>query len=261
MKKLSVILAAILAVLTLASCVAADKTQVSNDPLPNGDVSPTSTEEMVETETPTPIPTPPPSADELFYIDYMNSNRWLEDYVPRGGEEVEPQDLADYKIKRYTVFDLDGDGVEELLFSAVGEWGDASYIFCRRTEDGVEQLLQGYVSSGTVGGETVEILFDTTTDEYVLCMCGWASGFGGMTRWIYVYDYVGGVVTPRTSVSMSTYTSENYELEELEDPLVYAGENDMYTTYGIDGERVTIEEWQAANHYAGVDGTPYSIWD
>jgi len=190
---------------------------------------------------------------ELLYAEYMDSSQWQSDYVPLDEYEL---DISDFTITDFKIFDLDGNGILELLIHAeisddIGPNGpERRDFFCTIKDNQVIQLLSTYSSSGTIGGDEISFCYDTETQIHIVCKKGHAGGFGGIASWHNVYALSDGILTEILSYSMITQVESNYIDGELDNPSLYylsdsilMGES-TFTVYEVNDEQVPVEIYE-----------------
>jgi tetratricopeptide (TPR) repeat protein len=209
--------------------------------------------------------TPQPTAEsilltladyEKIYTQYMDSKQWQVDYEPQ--DEYESTDMADYKITAHKIFDLDGNGIPELWFHAeasdefAGPRGpERRDFFCAIQDSRVIQLLSGYISGGSIGGDEISILYDTEEQTHVVCKTGYAGGFGGSMSWIETYHYADGIISKDMGYSVLTQIASNYADGELDDPNLYyedsgmtVGNEPTFTVYKVNDVQVKRDVYE-----------------
>jgi len=193
---------------------------------------------------------------EKIYLQYMESAQWKNDYEPQ--DEFEPADMTDYTITAYRIFDLDGNGIPELWFCAeapdtfAGPRGpERRDFFCAIEDSLVKQLLSGYISGGTMGGDEITVKYDTEKQNHVICKTGYAGGFGGVMSWLEIYDFSGLSIVKTMQYSQISQTASNYSDGELDKPDLYYpftditwGNEAAYTVYRINGGQVSKEAYE-----------------
>ncbi len=165
---------------------------------------------------------------EGVYLDFMQSDEWAKGTDGYG----EAYDISGIGINAYKIFDFDGNGTPELWlealdYSGIRPWGiSALYTIEDST---VRNLLLGYQSGGTIGGEYLVIRFDTQTARHVIALEGYAGGFGGSAASSRYYDYQDGELTEIGSTS-----------------IINDGESGT-TEYKINGTVVSAEAYEAVS--------------
>lgn len=127
-------------------------------------------------------------------------------------------------------------------------------------DDTLKWLLTADRSNGTIRGDYVCLWRDNVTGDVLLGTSGAAGGFGGYAGYSHVYTYEDGCMREVFSDEVVSQVLGNYNDEDLEkEPhLFYNDANEPYnsktiweaeiaTEYLVNDDRVTYEEYQAAN--------------
>ena len=177
----------------------------------------------------------PSGVDEVaLYEKFIQSRQWA------AGEADLPADIT-----AYTIFDFDGDGIQELWLEAYDETGPqksgiSGFYSIKNAQ--VEQLLRGTLSGGSIGGEEIVICYDTVTEKHLIGLDGFYGGFDGSAHSSVYYEYKKGDLHQAISGLMLSQAKENYSAEELEDEALYYVESNEFknyiTVYEVDDVRV-----------------------
>ena len=194
---------------------------------------------------------------ERIYTEYMESTQWQDEYEPQ--DEYE-SDITDFKITTFKIFDLDDNGIPELWFHAessneLGPGRPARRdIFCTIEGSNVIQLLSGYISGGSMGGEEITVYYDTKALAHVICKEGHAGGFGGSAEWTEVYDFSNGSITEVIQYQSINQIASNYVDGELDNSGWYypsdreIGGEALFIVYYVDGEQVQKETYDRVSN-------------
>ena len=199
MKKLLYLLAAGLFLTGLAACAAKPEEPAST--------TVTTSAEINETE---------------LYEEFLESREWA--LMEDGAGDLSEWD---FELAAQKIFDFDGDGVDELWIEASEPGGFDLFSGLYTIESAqVKELLSGYVTGGSIGGNCVVAYYDTQTQQHIVSLVGYAGGIGG-----------GGGVRYGTY-----YEYENGQLREVLDLKLESlyGREPVYT---VNGEQVTEEKY------------------
>jgi len=125
------------------------------------------------------------------YYEFMRSDEWKK-YMAGDGNTYIDEEL---EYLEYILVDIDGNGIKELwLKSKV--WGSIfphsiSGIYTISENGTVEKIISGYETGGSIGGDWVDIAYDSETDSYLPALHGHVGGFGGNGTYD-VYYTIGG---------------------------------------------------------------------
>ncbi|MDR1704609.1 MAG: hypothetical protein LBS19_07985 [Clostridiales bacterium] len=195
----------------------------------------------------------PPVYYENLYNGFAESLEWAD------GSELEDwgTDITSLEITRFEIMDLDGDSVPELLMDAFtgGETRNGGMSGLYRIDGSeVVQLLEGFLTGGSLGGDYIRHCTDTWAAEPMIALTGRAGGFGGTASWSEFYAFRDGELAKITEIFQMEQQRQNYGEDELTDPgLYYTDENgspedtDYITIYEVDGERVAAEDYAIVN--------------
>jgi hypothetical protein len=189
-----------------------------------------------------------------IYENFLKSKEWRK---VKQGEE--PFEIDSVEVESKKIFDFDSNGIPELWFIAKTS-GEASMGkeeisgFCTITDNKVKILLSGYISGGTIGGDSVDIRFDKKTSEHVVGLTGYAGGFGGNMSWANYYSYKTGTLNQIIQFSQMSQIDEQYDDKELQDPALYyiekenpfksSGAKSYITIYKVNDKQITKEVYQ-----------------
>lgn len=248
MKKLLSFVLIITFVLSLAACASVetggddkDKTYSTSSPK-DTNVSDTNdgTETEPEAETEPPIVDAAGREEEIY-------EKWLLD--GNYDKLLEGSKMQAKGNKTYAhLEDLNGDGVRDLYFTSTNGAGIMTYIIT---------IYDGRVSCAGAKNynyrEKFEIKTDTQTGKLVVTADGYSSQTASSPyseRSFVVYDFVGGTLTPRTTVcryNLDPSVSGADELAKMQSETEYytrTGSN--YFWWKIDGRYVSDDEYVAA---------------
>jgi len=211
MKKCTCLLAAGLLLLSLTACAAKPE-----------EPAPTTTATTVATAAETNDIGEEPGEAEL-YEAFIESRQWT--FMEDGAGDLSEWD---FELTARKMFDFDGDGVDELWIEASepGGFDKFSGFYC--IEDAqVKELLTGYITGGTIGGDEVAMYYDTQTKQHLAGLSGYAGGFGGNASYGTYYECENGQLREVLSLEMeSMFDSE--------------------PVYTVSGKQVTEEEYELA---------------
>lgn len=165
---------------------------------------------------------------EQMYNDFVNSGSWRTYESSFEGRNLSVNDCT---VKYSNIFDLDGDGIPELLLYA-----EAPYIgprimsasgFYTIKSGKIVPLLIGSTCGGTLGGETISLAEESGTGKLYVGSFGSVGGFGGTGAYISIYDYAGGNLSLHTEYKCTEYNNSSLGTNE----------------YKIDSVNVTKEEY------------------
>ena len=215
MKKIIYLLAAALFLIGLAACAA----QPQETPMTAGTTPPRTASASPSTTVTTAVEI----QDAGLYEAFLASKQWklMEDGA---GDLVE----WDFELTAHKIFDFDGDGVDELWLEASEPGGFDKFSGFYAIEDAqVKELLSGYITGGSIGGDEVAMFYDTQTKQHLVSVVGYAGGFGGNASYGTYYEYKNGHLREVLDLKLESL----FEREPV---------------YEIDGEQVTEAEYNQA---------------
>jgi|GEM_PF-5832318 len=213
MKKVIVILVAGLLLIRLAACVSKPKE-------PDSTTNPTTVTTAAE------ITEAKKSSDAGPYEAFLKSGQWA--LLQDGAWDLLERD---FELTAYKVFDFDGDGVDELWLEASKSDGfDKHSGFYTIENAQIKELLSGYLSSGSSGGDYVAMYYDAQTQQHLAGLVGNTNGFDRFAIYGTYYEY------------------KNGQLREVLDLTLTSGyeEIDSETVYTVNGKQTTEEEHNQA---------------
>ena len=175
--------------------------------------------------------------DRAIYLECLESGAWRELLE---SEDTPLSYLEYYDISATTMFDLDGNGVFELLFEAYVEGGvrpeGVSGMFSIMDGE-VITLLSAAESGGSIGGDRLLFHYDTKTNKDVVEHSAYAGGFGGYSSYGLFLDYSGGEFSMLMSYEVLTMFND---LEETVKEFAALYDNYYVTREDGDISEVTV---------------------
>lgn len=192
---------------------------------------------------------------DVAYNEFLNSNKWRKINLYNEGES----EINSVEIVAQKIFDFDDNGIPELWFVAKtpgnkdSSKGEEISGFCTIDNNKVKILLKGYISGGTIGGETINILYDKEMSQHVIALIGYSRGFNGNMAWGEYYSLNNGLFDKVAQISQISQVGNQYEDIELQDPKLYyvekespleSSDDEKYiTVYKVNEKQVSIEEF------------------
>lgn len=182
-------------------------------------------------QTDTASSEPEQSPDYVSMLrEYAESGAWKNDCDPNTeiGSPASCNDLS------YSIFDLDSNGIPEMLIYATapemsGPRVMSASSFCVISDGQVKTIESGSTSGGTIGGSTVGLCEEKTTGRLMIYKNTYTGGFGGNASGYSVYSFYNSVLTQELNVSQITYMDTSLGSDE----------------YTINGQSSTMEETSA----------------
>ena len=187
-----------------------------------------STPEVSEPET-------QPVDYEQMYNDFINSGTWRTYDNAFDGRDVS---VNDCNIENTSIFDLDGNGVPELLLYAtaknMGPQLMSVSAFYTIVDNHIVTLLVGSTCGGTLGGETVSLAEENGTGSLYVGSFGHIGGFGGTGGYTSIYTYSNSTLYLYTNYTATEYQNSSMGTNEYKVNSVnvsreeYFAESDKY---------------------------------
>lgn len=138
--------------------------------------------------------------------EYAESGAWKTDCDP-GTEIGDPSSCNDLS---YNIFDLDGDGVPEMLIYATAPELSGPRImsassFCVISNNSVVTIESGSTSGGTIGGTTVGLCEEKSSGRLMIYKSSYTGGFGGNASGYDFYSYSNSSLVNELSTYQVTY--------------------------------------------------------
>ena len=174
------------------------------------------------------LPTTVTAAAEIseaeLYEEFIASREWT--LMEDGAGDLSEWE---WELTARKIFDFDGDGVDELWIEASEPGGFDKFSGFYTVEDAkVKELLFGYITGGTIGGDEVAMCYDTQTQQHLVGLAGYTGGFGGGAHSTTCYEYKTGQL--REVLSMEELSMHGSETE-----------------YTVNGAQVTEDEYNQAH--------------
>jgi hypothetical protein len=192
-----------------------------------------------------------PSQKEIDIYDNLFSDKdaWQSTANP-GGPADSIIEYPDFDFDTNKFVDIDGDGNFECWFVVATEYGDkVSFLYGIENGKPKSLVTPAYLSSGTMGGSTIQLLYDTKTKAHVICVDGYTGGFGGYAQYATFYAYKNNQITKLSEIETITQPKDFYEAAEVApDALFYAADESdptAVTIYKVNGKQAAKQEYQA----------------
>lgn len=162
--------------------------------------------------------------------EYAESGAWKSDCTPT----TEIGSPSSCNNLSYKIFDLDGDGVPEMLIYATapelsGPKVMSASSFCVISGKEVKTIDSGSTSGGTIGGTTVGLCEEKSTGRLMIYKNSYTGGFGGNASDYIFYSYYNGSLTQEVVTHQISYMDTSLGSDE----------------YTINGANSSIEEISA----------------
>lgn len=132
--------------------------------------------------------------EESSYKHFLKTDEWKSFFEP--ATESSLHSLDNYQIEQYKIFDLNNDGNLELWFcaseknSSKGMHGYKDCVSAVATLNNgkIQKLLTAHMTSGSIGGEVVKIVYDSKNKTHCFSIFGFIGGDGNNRFWNTYYE-------------------------------------------------------------------------
>ena len=204
------------------------------------------------------------SDNSISYSERRKQDREIyTQYLTNGGydELLEYGNDKNYIEISTCLVDLNADGTYELLISLMetefsGPRGyPTTTALLSIQEDTVKIIARGYSGGGSIGGDFLELKYDTQEKCHVLVLEGlFRVGSDANFGYSHIYSSDGNSFDVSTKIERNYYSYSN-DVTWYEDDInkiktettLYYEEDDIFTYYQIDGEYVSKDEYEAIN--------------
>ena len=201
--------------------------------------------------------------------NFLNEHRQTEQemyirYLINGGYD----ELIEYDFDRNNMeissclVDLDNDGTHELLLSlteteSIGPRGYPTATALLGIQEGAVKILErGYSGGGTMGGDFLELKYDTQENIHVLVLDGLLrDGMFRNSGYLHIYSSDNGTFNENIKIEREAVLIDQglpYYLEEAEsiksETALHYDDEGFFVWYVIDGQYASEAEYEAMNN-------------
>ena len=154
-------------------------------------------------------------SDIALLKNYAESGEWKNHC-----EENEGAEVAACNRMEYHIFDLDNNGIPEMLIYADNPERTVPRLLtatslCVIVDGEVRTLESGSTSEGTIGGTTVSMCMENATGELLICKREHVGGFGGTYNYCVISRFNSNSLTEIMSMKALTYTNPTMGTDEF----------------------------------------------